>query len=329
VYGSAPSRVPGWKTARRALRWLRAQAVPHARILGYHRVAEPPSDPFGLCVGPNRFAEQLRTLRRECELLSLLELTEAIRVRRVPRRAVVVTFDDGYEDTWTAAHPVLAAERVPGTLFVATGLLGREPWWEELARQLAAAPALPARLALPVDERMLAWTADTTSRDARFARVLAAAHSELLGWPPPARDAALVALREALRCPASEPAVRGLTVAQLLELADGGVFDVGAHGVAHTPLANLSEDEQRDEIMNSKRRLEDLLGRSVRSFSYPHGSFSGRTAALVREAGFACACGSAPDAAASGSDVFALPRLWPPDLRGPAFARWLRFWAFG
>jgi peptidoglycan/xylan/chitin deacetylase (PgdA/CDA1 family) len=67
------------------------------------------------------------------------------------------------------------------------------------------------------------------------------------------------------------------------------VFDVGSHGVSHRVLTHLPFEEARAEIFDSKRALEEHLGREVHAFSYPKGSVGDRSPALdaaVREAGY-------------------------------------------
>ena len=70
--------------------------------------------------------------------------------RRLPERAVAVTFDDGYADNLEIAAPILAEHGIPATLFVATGLVDADgpPWWDRLASLLLEPARLPSTLAL-------------------------------------------------------------------------------------------------------------------------------------------------------------------------------------
>lgn len=67
---------------------------------------------------------------------------------------------------------------------------------------------------------------------------------------------------------------------------DGRTFRFEPHSRTHPFLPRLDDAPAREEIVGSKRRLEDELGREALAFSYPHGEFDPRLEAIVREAGF-------------------------------------------
>jgi peptidoglycan/xylan/chitin deacetylase (PgdA/CDA1 family) len=97
-------------------------------ILMYHRIAEPiPGQPLPTWnVTPTRLRQQLRgLLKRGFQAWPLRKVLE-YRQRKLalPKRVFVVTFDDGYENNFTQALPILRELNVPATIFLATGYLG-------------------------------------------------------------------------------------------------------------------------------------------------------------------------------------------------------------
>jgi peptidoglycan/xylan/chitin deacetylase (PgdA/CDA1 family) len=110
--------------------WRRL-AHPGVPVLMYHSIA-PNATGDRWTVEPRRFARQmafLRLTRRRVEpLVDLVTAWEA--GRPSPRRAVALTFDDGYLDNLTTAWPILRRHRFPATLFVVTGLLGATNTWD-------------------------------------------------------------------------------------------------------------------------------------------------------------------------------------------------------
>jgi peptidoglycan/xylan/chitin deacetylase (PgdA/CDA1 family) len=63
-------------------------------------------------------------------------------------------------------------------------------------------------------------------------------------------------------------------------------FEWFSHGVSHAPLTQVSEAEIRRELVESKRRLEQILGHEVTGISYPYGACDDRVARHAREAGY-------------------------------------------
>lgn len=76
---------------------------------------------------------------------------------------------------------------------------------------------------------------------------------------------------------------------QLTEVAAAGV-EIGNHGLLHHPLDVLPPAQLRNEIMTSRDRLEQALGRPIRSFCYPHGYHDRLVRTQVRQAGHDNAC---------------------------------------
>jgi peptidoglycan/xylan/chitin deacetylase (PgdA/CDA1 family) len=106
--------------------------------------------------------------------------------------------------------------------------------------------------------------------------------------------------------------VRNPTVGweELADLEAAGVR-IESHGIAHKPLAEIELDEAVREIMISKLRLEDKLGRQVRSFAYVKGSeahFRPVHVNLVQQAGYEVAFTSVSGANAPTTDPLRLRR---------------------
>ena len=115
-------------------------------VLTYHRVGDAGSGPPGIvsCT-PEQFERQMRLARARPAgpSRSTRCCARARRRRPLPRGAVLVTFDDAYEDFRDEAWPVLRRHGVPVTLFVPTAFpdSGRRFWWDRLFAALRAAPA--------------------------------------------------------------------------------------------------------------------------------------------------------------------------------------------
>jgi len=78
---------------------------------------------------------------------------------------------------------------------------------------------------------------------------------------------------------------RSLGQAELRSLASEG-FEIGAHGWSHKPLRHLQHDELLHEVGPCKEVLEDILGKQVEMFCYPHGRYDTNAVRALQEAGY-------------------------------------------
>lgn len=296
------------------------------RILAYHRIA-PRIDPARfdfdlelLSADAEAFRAQVRHLRDHYEPLRLRDVA-ALRDagRRLPRRAVVVTFDDGYDDNHDVALPILREFGVPATFFVSTGHIdsGATYAFDWAAHAVLRAPDGPLRVpALGID---LALDGDRAARRLLVARVL----DRVKALPGAAQEAALAQLRDACGLgPAGAAAdSRPMRWDQVRALHAAGM-EIGSHGTHHRMLAKLDADGIRAELAQSRDAIARELGVPPVSLAYPVGgrdAFDDRVVRTARELGFRIACSYLPGLnPARGEDWFALRRIAVERETGPA-----------
>jgi peptidoglycan/xylan/chitin deacetylase (PgdA/CDA1 family) len=112
-------------------------------ILMYHAVGAPGEAPGCYIVPLRRFQRQMAwlTLRRY-RVIGLEELLDHRRAHEVPpARTVVLTFDDGYDDNYSLATPVLRARGFKAMFFLVSGYVGRRNSWDP-SGELAGRPLL-------------------------------------------------------------------------------------------------------------------------------------------------------------------------------------------
>jgi peptidoglycan/xylan/chitin deacetylase (PgdA/CDA1 family) len=311
-------RIPGLGRARR----LANRFAPGALVLLYHRVAELETDPQWLAVPPDVFDEQLDLLKRSFVVLTLGDLVKRLGEGALPKRSVVITFDDGYSDNLYEAKPVLERHGLPASVFVASGFVGgrEEFFWDELDRLLLQPGELPSEFAAPPPEDGVAvaspmacdigaeepwrWSLgdaavysaerarehakwNVLSKDTPTARHAAyrALCAGMAGATPEVRRRWLARVREALGATeGARKSHRVVSVEELRGLAAGGFVEIGAHTVTHARLSSLPVSAQRREMVESKGALEGLVGRAVTTFSYPFGNHVDYTAQTVAAA---------------------------------------------
>jgi hypothetical protein len=205
---------------------LRRRLLPPALILVYHRVGRLKTDPWELSVSPERFAEQLQVLGSQAHPLRLQDLIQALRTGKIPRRSVVLTFDDGYADNLYEAKPLLERYGIPGTFFVATGYLARDAesaqefWWDELERVVMQPKRVAERLAIEINGGSYHWRVSPDPAGLSREELCRTLWEVLYKVEDSTRQAALSSLRQWAGVPSvARASHRPLTVEELLELS--------------------------------------------------------------------------------------------------------------
>lgn len=113
-----------------------------------------------------------------------------------------------------------------------------------------------------------------------------------------------------------------LATADALATLVGDGWEIGSHGVEHSPLANAGGDVARREVAESRQQLEQRVGAPVPSFAWPYGVRpSDAATALIAET-YEAACAGGLAVVSADADPFALPRVDAHYLRNPALLRW-------
>jgi peptidoglycan/xylan/chitin deacetylase (PgdA/CDA1 family) len=313
--------------ADRAVSLLRRAGAGGTRVLvlAYHRVV-PEFAPAArealpsLVVSAETLRLQLEQVGRTHDLVPLADATRILAGPRgaAPRDVAVVTFDDGYADNHDVALPVLAALRVPATLFVATAFTGtrRRLLHDRIFASLSALagrgiPLRRAELAAPA-QALLSACADggpAATLDRLVARL---PHRALAGV------AEALEARTGLREEDLPDGTRLLGWEELRAIQAAGV-DLGGHTMSHAVLSNLPIDEARREIAGCRDHLSEHLGRRPRHFAYPNGYHTPAVRRAVAEAGFDAAVTTEDRENVRPGEPLALRRkvLWENTTRGP------------
>lgn len=94
-------------------------------VLAYHAIGRCDEDRHNLFVSESRFAEQMHFLASERHVLPLEDVFAGS-----DRRAVAITFDDGYKSVYRSALPILESHGFPATVFVPTAHIGGSNTWD-------------------------------------------------------------------------------------------------------------------------------------------------------------------------------------------------------
>ena len=233
-----------------------------AVILYGHRIAD---DDEGYLQGlrPEWLDAQLGYLTRHYEVISLLDLVKCFEERRpVPRKSVVLTFDDGFRDNAEVALPLLEKHHVSATVFLVTGSVanGHLPWSQRLGVLFQRTERAEVVCSLTSDEVF-----DLSTAEARR-RAYNAVKEPMKIMKFAARERVLDELQAALEV--EPPSDRMLTWDLVHEARERGM-DFGAHTFSHPLLAMVAFEEAKLDIERSLDDIRTNLGIESPFFCFP------------------------------------------------------------
>lgn len=268
--------------AKRALR--RQDAVV---VLMLHRVLSPAArsrtltEP-AITVDAQAFADMVGHLAAEYDVVDL-----SMPVPPVGRGKlrVAITFDDGWTDNREAVLSAMSRHRVPMTIFLCPGLMGRTgPFWPERVRALLA------------------------GRDrAEQERVIAG----LKQHPRIERENRIEALARELGKDLSnvvDTVDSTLDWQQVFEMQQKGV-NFGSHTQSHEILTALAPQEISGQLTQSRQELEHTLGRDCAILAYPNGNNSAEVREQTRRAGYRLAFTTEAGVWTADTDPMGVPRI--------------------
>ena len=238
-------------------------------VLMYRAVVREPLPVSDWCFLEEKvFHDQMTYLRKHCRVVPLRELPASVRPEN-GRPVVAVTFDDGYQNNYDVAFPILRQMEIPATIFLATDFIGSDDtvWfcrindalaktsldsfgWEEATYDLSSMPKR-AEASGSIQTRLKRYGHPRLLEEMRNL-------VRALGADP---DAPI----------ARESPYRMLGAREIREMADSGLIDFGGHTCSHAILSGLDDSRREREIAASIEAVGRLSGAPCGLFAYPNG----------------------------------------------------------
>lgn len=273
-------------------RLIQALRKPQIIALQYHSVQENPEqfkDTIGIAITHSRtlFRKQMEWLATHFVPISIDDLPSILAGEKaLQRRAVVVTFDDGFRDNVEIAAEILEEFGIRGVFYVTAGVIEGPPLWFCQLRKI--------------------MQGKSSDEFRKYSSLMAASS-------PAERQRTLQELCTSFGVELPMPDLM-MSWEQVRALHNRGHV-VGSHTVTHPNLAHVAPNEADSEIRESRTRLEHQLGAEVKHFSYPHPilfpCFNDATTEMCQRAGYATAVTTSAGTITAESNPFALKRVGP------------------
>lgn len=284
-------------------------------VLSYHRVilrdrfadGQRPSN----TLFTDEFEEQMAFVSKRFKVLTGHDLRATIEgTVTIPRYSLAITFDDGYENNFSYALPILQRYGLHAAFFVTTNLIGNKDgllWFDRLDKLLSIVPSAEILEWLRRSDPT-ASVSTATQIYPYFKRLSGARQSEILdgleqqfGHPEPSID--------------DETVYDLMSWDQVRSLASAGMT-IGSHTANHQILAAISPAEVQTELLLSRKRIEQETDQACWCFAYPNGErrdFRPSDELAVQSAGYRCAFTQISGSINNRTSRYALPRISVPD----------------
>lgn len=233
-------------------------------VVLYHDVAAKTSafeESIGVTTFPEQFSEHIKYFSRNYDFISLDDLL----ADDLPKRPLLLTFDDAYRSVLDIARQTLAPSGIPAILFTNPNLLAPSP--PSLDNMLSW---FTVRHGLPVLCEKMGFTQVSSLGELLQGRIA------LMGSEDRQLLRAKLMQEGAITCAELNDRSPILTAADVRELPTLGV-EIGNHTASHVHCRSLSVYERKLELEQSRHKLEEISGRRVRSFSFPYGNLADMT----------------------------------------------------
>jgi peptidoglycan/xylan/chitin deacetylase (PgdA/CDA1 family) len=235
---------------------------------------------------PSGFARLMdQLLDAGLTFISMDTLAKILSERQKSDDFISITFDDGYEDNYSVAYPILKARGIPFTIYVTTSFPDQKSvvWWYILE------DLLNTERVIEFEYKQVQYRFDTSITEDKqhfggtIRNLMKSASLEDLS----------ILIYKVIALQGLDPLekVRQLSLswAQIRELSADPLVTIGAHTENHLLLKELPIEVARSEITNGRLRLEEMLAKRIEHFAFPFGGANAagsREFQLVRDAGF-------------------------------------------
>jgi peptidoglycan/xylan/chitin deacetylase (PgdA/CDA1 family) len=239
-------------------------------ILQYHSVrpeAETHYDVIGQgIIHPSKvFESQMQMVAGSCSPVMIDDVVDYINgLKDIPKRAVVITFDDGFKDNYDIAMPILERYGLRAVFYLTVEYMdgNKAPWFCRLKHAFQTTTLRDWRNPMTQQEWNLR---DSQQRkEARWSSIVNCA--QLAGIR---QHESVCAIEQSLEVSPLSGSGRLMMDWKEVQLLHRRGHIIGSHTLTHPSLGSVSANDMYSELEGSKHILERHLGAPVCHFSYP------------------------------------------------------------
>ena len=282
----------------------------------FHRVLAK-ADPL-LVAEPDtaQFDWMMQFVSKNFNILPFGEAVSLLYSGKLPSASACISFDDGYQDNYSVALPILQRYGIVGTFFIATAFLnGGRMWNDDIIEAIRASPS-----------NIVNWSDfglgehNLSSHQGKLTAIDSVLKT-LKYFPHTTRET--IAREISRRAGVPDKSSLMMSDDEVRSVHAAGM-EIGGHTHSHPILSELKDGEAFSEITRGKIELEKILSDQIHVFAYPNGNpkrdLDSRHPVMLREAGFHSAATTEKGFGKKSNNRFMIPRFTPWDRTPTKFA---------
>ncbi len=237
----------------------------YTRILVYHRFSKRKTYDR---LAESTFERQLKLIAENYQVISFDTYLSRRKNSESLTNTVIITVDDGYDDFYHIAYPILKKLQLPATIFVATDFIDKKAWfWPDKIKYILNNAEYVRTASQSAFDG--ASSDSSANGDTLFDKIADRMKEES------EFDRRRKIVKLAQDCGVSLPEIPSSDYSpcsweQLEEMSEQGI-SIQSHGVSHRSLSTLSRQETELELRRSKYRIAENFGHEPEFFAYPYG----------------------------------------------------------
>lgn len=257
-------------------------------ILCYHGCVHIPNFSInGRHISSKQLERHFIYFKKNFNIVSLEQIFSLYRNNVQPtRKTIAITFDDGYLNNYTTVFPLLIKYSIPATFFIISQSIVDENYinWPDV---LDIIKTYSESVSIEIGDEVFYRRKDRQF----FSKKLALSASDYIKRMGLERDVVLSRLKTKcefgkLLNKANKEYYRMISKEQLKGISENGLIEIGSHSNGHYNLGNVNEELIKDELDNSKKILEKIICKQVKSVAFPDGNYNNIVKDISEESGY-------------------------------------------
>lgn len=239
------------------------------RIVYYHIVSNKKLPYYfdNKSITLNEFEYQIKYFKKYFDIINLNDAILLAKNGSSLNRKLVITFDDGFHENYTIIAPLLIKYKIRASFFLIGNCIDNKDlmWRNKLL------------IINKVKNNILRSGINRISAEHRLDLI---GFKDLMSWsfrtfPMDKKEKIVNNLWQYTKDNSIEEYLEEtnpyMTVNQIRELSDLG-FEFGSHSMSHPNFSKIGYEEFKNEIVDSKIKIEKIINKRVNSFTYPFGN---------------------------------------------------------